>query len=145
MSNLLVHHPDGGPVFAIVAGVANARISVREGPVILRVGTPQKFGLEHIWARHGNDLAIVGCRQKSDVAKYVADLLQEGTSVLYQSGTSWERSRLLAVRGALGIAVLQEQEIHGIGTGYSVVTAYRAPRPGGQMVTRLLLRPAGPP
>lgn len=143
MSNVLVHHPDGGPVFAIVAGVSNARITVREGPVILRIGTPQKFGLEHIWARHGSDLTLIGVRQRVDVQRYVADLLQPGTSVLHQSGAHWERSRLLAVRGVLGIAVLQEQEIQGFGTGYSVVTAYRAPRPAGQAVTRLLPRPTG--
>jgi len=142
MSRELVSHPDGGTIFALVAGVSNSKITIHQGPIILRVGTAQKFGLEHIWARHGIALRQIGYQQKVDIPRYVADLLQPGTSVLLQLGTQWERKRLLAIRGALGIAVLEEQEIRNLGIGYSVVTAYLAPRPGGQAVTRLLPRSA---
>lgn len=132
--------PSGNPIFGYVEGKTVRGITIEDGPVYLQKGFRNTFGQEHIWARHGTDLARKGYHTIDDVAAYVAEILQHNTPVAHEGLASWERSKLFAIRGAVGFAVLKPINLAGNQTGYSVTTAYQRPRNGMSPVSRIVHR-----
>lgn len=138
-----INSPSGNPIFGYVEGKIIGGITIEDGPVYLQRGFHRTFGLEHIWARHGTYLARKGYDTIDDVPAYVADILQHNTPVSHEGLASWETSKLFAIRGAFGYAVLKPINVADNQTWYSVTTAYQRPRTGMSLVSRIVHRPHG--
>lgn len=134
-----IKSPSGNLIFAYVEGSKYKDITIEDGPIYLQKGHYSRFGQDHIWSRHGNELSRRGYNSVNDVARFVADILQENTPVTHEGLSSWETSKLFAIRGAVGMAVLKPFIFQGI-QAYSVTTAYQRPRSGMQRVSRIVYR-----
>jgi hypothetical protein len=130
--------PSGSPIFGYVEGKNANGIIIEDGPVYLQRGFRSTFGQEHIWARHSVYLVSKGYKTIDDVAAYVAAILQHDTPVSHEGLAAWEESKLFAIRGAVGYAVLKP--LAGNQIGYSITTAYQRPRNGMRRVTRIVHR-----
>jgi hypothetical protein len=132
--------PNGGLIYGYVEGKNTRGIVIEDGPVVLQKGFRRTFGQEHIWARHSNYLAGKGYETIDDVANFVADILQHNTPVAHEGLAAWEESKLFAIRGAVGFAVLKQIVLRDGQTAYSVTTAYQRPRAGMSPMTRIVHR-----
>lgn len=125
MSNALVPHPTNGTVFfGRVEEAKSRKYFIPGAPIVLKVGKHSSrggFGVRHIWARHEKELQAKGYTSVEDVPRYVADIICEGSAILYE-GASWS-TRVTVVRSRLGVAILEHQD-HGDDCYYSVVTAF---------------------
>ena len=100
--------PSGNLIYGYVEGKTVRGITIEDGPVYLQKGFHSTFGQLHIWARHGPDLARKGYRTIDDIPAYVAEILQHNTPVSHEGLATWQNSKLFAIRGAVGFAVLKQ-------------------------------------
>ena len=124
----------------VVRGRVIKGFVIEDGPVYLQRGFRSTFGQEHIWARHKSELIQKGYSTIDDVAVYVAAILQHNTPVAHEGLASWEHSKVFAIRGAIGYAVLKPIKLAEDQIGYSVTTAYQRPRTGMSPVSRIVHR-----
>lgn len=132
--------PSGDLVFGYVEGKIVKGIVIEDGPIFLQKGFRSTFGQEHIWARHGKELVRKGYHSIDDVSAYVAAILQHNTPVAHEGLSSWEDSKIFAIRGAVGFAVLKQISMQDGSPAYSVTTAYQRPRNGMMPVSRIVHR-----
>ena len=145
MQNTLLQAPTGDFYFGFVQERVAKDFLVEEGPVVLRYGFhrgTKGFGALHIWERHAVELEPHGVETFEDIPNYIARIITGGTDVLCEFDAIRRDPRYIAVRGALGGAVLEKRFIQEIGLVYSVVSAYPRPHRQGQRVTRIINAPA---
>ena len=110
------------------------------GEIFLRhgkhFGPNRGFGVQHIWTEHNREIKELGYETEEDVARYIADILQEGARIYYE-GYSLRNERVTIVKSFLGW-VLAEHRIDGENNDfYSVITAYKGKVPHGQEIGKL--------
>ena len=100
-------------------------------------GPNRGFGAAHIWAEHQKEMAQRGFFAEADVPSYVAAIVCVGTPLYFTAG-DMRNTRLLAVRSATGMAVLEQHYLRDAVVVWSVVTAYSGNRKGGSLVGAVL-------
>jgi hypothetical protein len=96
------------------------------------IGPNKGFGARHIWAEHKREMERAGFTQECDVANYVLSILQPGTPIFYE-GAGWRNTRLMAVRSAKGMVILEYRERRE-GPVWAVVTAFSGTKTHGTRV-----------
>ena len=96
------------------------------------IGPHRGFGARHIWQEHSGAMIKMGLLEESDVAHFVAQIIQTGTPLFYE-GASWRTTRLMAVRGASGQAILEYRAQRNAAI-WSVVTAFPGKKTHGTRV-----------
>jgi len=87
-----------------IAGVpiaASASISLTHGRKLKTGG----MGVCHIWRRHAEDVIQYGGATSADVARFVADIIQLETPILYLENED-NQARLGVYRAGVGLIVL---------------------------------------
>lgn len=137
MSMAPISHPTtGGLSFGIVPDLrlSGSRIACAEVRLFVgrHVGPNRGFGAAHIWAEHRREMELAGFLREQEVAAYVAAIVRGGTLLYHEGG--WQRSeRLLALRSAVGTAILEHRQQRG-GAIWSVVTAFSGKKAHGTRV-----------
>lgn len=141
MSNTRLLHPTNGQhAFGIVPDAKWRDVLFPSGNIYLprgkHTGPNRGFGARHIWAEHAKEMRAIGLETEDDVPAYVARIVCARTP-LYFEGALWTKTRLMAVRGVSGTAILElikgRHE-----TFWSIVTAYSANKKHGSQIGTVL-------
>jgi hypothetical protein len=136
MSYKFLTHPQGGVCFGNVHEMKSRGLIIPAGEIRLAPGKhngPNRgWGADHIWAEHALEMGNKGFLTYDDVPAYVATIIQPKTRLYFEGGHIRE-IRLMAVRAANGIAVLEFRDQRG-GPIWSVVTAYSGTKMHGTLV-----------
>lgn len=141
MSNARQINPNNGVrSFGRVAERRYRGILFPEGHIYLPLGKhtgPNRgFGCCHIWAEHRKEMLSIGLETEELVPAYVARIVCVGTP-LYFGDDHMTRTRLMAVRGVSGTAILELREGREE-TFWSVVTAFSANKKHGVQIGTVL-------
>lgn len=93
-------------------------------PIGKHIGPNRGFGARHIWAEHQKEMSALSLETEDLVPAYVARIVCVGTP-LYFGDDHFTKTRLMAVRGASGTAILELREGRDE-TFWSIVTAFSA-------------------
>jgi hypothetical protein len=96
------------------------------------IGPHRGFGARHVWSEHRSAVVKLGLSEEAGVAQFVAQIIRMGTPLFYEAA-SWRTTRLMAVRGASGQAVLEFLDQRE-GPIWSVVTAFEGTKTHGTRV-----------
>ena len=137
MSNRLLLHPTNGTfIFGEVPEMNSRGIILKAGGIILtagrHIGPNRGFGAAHIWIEHEREMAKLGLTNSAQVPEFVAMIIQVGTPLFF-GGDSMRSPRLMAVRAATGMAILEFRERR-MDPVWSVVTVYAGTKTHGSRV-----------
>lgn len=137
MSYVPIPNPTNGTLsFGIIPPLILAGEDFPEAEIRLfqgrHVGPHRGFGARHIWQEHSATIMKMGLTEEALVSHFVAQIVRTGTPLFYE-GASWKTTRLMAVRGASGQAIL-EFRAQRAGAIWSVVTAFPGTKTHGTRV-----------
>lgn len=141
MPNTRLINPNSGhEAFGRVPACKSRKIILPAGLIYLTAGRhigPNKgFGAAHIWAEHAKEMEAAGFPTLEEIPGYVATIICGGTPLLYEGGNI-KSTRLIAVRGVSGTAIL-EQHGQADSAFWVVITAFSANKKHGVRVGTVL-------
>lgn len=136
----IVNPYDDTNVFGSIPEIKNKSFHIKQGDIVLKYGDHWQtkrgfggFGLKHILAEHGDELALIGYDGAIGAAQYVADIATVGAKIFNEFG-SMRNERLSVIKSKLGMVVVEQQYDGHNNVYYSVVTAFKNSRSHGQLV-----------
>lgn len=135
----LINPNTGTALFGLVPDCRSKDIIIPGGHIYLprgkHVGPNRGFGACHIWAEHEKEILAAGFEKEDHVPHYVATIICAGTPLLFE-GPHPRYTRLIAVRGRSGMAILEQKGYDDV--FWSVVTAYSSNKKHGVRVGTVL-------
>jgi hypothetical protein len=137
MSNKFLTHPQsGGICFGNIAEMNSRGTIIPAGGIRLmsgkHFGANSGWGAIHIWVEHMSEMKDRNFLTYQDVPAYVATIIRQGTPLFFEGG-NMRKIRLMGVRAATGIAVLEFRKQR-TGPIWSVVTAFSGTKMHGNRV-----------
>lgn len=137
MPQTIIPHPTNGTLFFGQVSEYNSRgFLIPAAPIVLRRGKTKRhggFGARHIWEWHAAEMRLRGHTCEDDVAKYVAEIVCQGSALLCEFETRRD-TRVTVARNSVGIAILEHKTDRDGVSVYSVVTAFAQRNPHGTRV-----------
>ena len=139
-TTILLHPLSGCVSFGLVPTTRSRGALIQGGEIRLlrgvHTGPHRGYGARHIWAEHQKEMRSLGLLFEGDVPAYVAHIIRPGAP-LYYGGETIRRVRLMAVRAAAGIAILEFREQRNT-SFWSVVTAFSGSKKHGTLIGTVL-------
>lgn len=108
-----VVHPENGKKynFGTIPEIKSRGILIPGGIIRLKhgrhIGPNRGFGAAHIWAEHQYEMSKAGFKNKTEVAAYVASIIEVGTPIFCEFSNLKGFQRLTVVKSTKGVAILE--------------------------------------